>query len=61
VGVRGVLDATGIQQAMTLLELPASKRKEILRKSAEASVEALVYIPKVRKSEASREREHQGR
>ena len=54
VGVRGVLDATGIQQAMTFLELPASKRKEILRKSAAASVEALVYMHKVRRSGASR-------
>ncbi len=44
VGARGVLDATGIQQATTFLELLASKRKEILRKSAAASVEALLYI-----------------
>ena len=54
VGVRGVLDATGIQQAMAFLELPALKRKEILRKSATASVEALVYMHRVRKSGASR-------
>ena len=54
VGVRGVLDATGIQQVMTFLELPASKRKEILRKSAAVSVEALVYMHKVRRYRASR-------
>jgi hypothetical protein len=54
VGVRGVFDATGIQQAPTFLELPASKRKEILRKSAAASVEALVCMHKVRRSGASK-------
>jgi ribonuclease HI len=54
VGVRGVLDAAGIQQAMAFLELPAPKRKEILRTSATASVEALVYMHRVRKSGASR-------
>ena len=55
VGVRGVLDTTGIQQAMAFLELPALKRKEILRMSATASVEALVHMHRVRKSGASRE------
>ena len=50
---RVYLDAAGIQQAMTFLEIPASKRKEILRKSAAASVEALVYMHRVRKSGTS--------
>jgi hypothetical protein len=56
VGTCGVLDAAGIQQAMTFLEIPASKRKEMLRKSAAASVEALVYMHRVRKSGTSRGR-----
>ncbi len=54
VGTRVVLDATGIQEAMTFLEIPASKRKGILRKSAAASLEALVYMHRVRKSGATR-------
>jgi hypothetical protein len=54
VGTRGVLDATGIQEAMTFLEIPVSKRKGILRKSATASMEALLYMHRVRKSGASR-------
>jgi hypothetical protein len=57
VWVRGVLDATGIQKATTFLEGPASKLKllkEIFRKSAAASGEALVCLHKVRRSGASR-------
>ena len=54
VGVRGVVDAAGIQRAMAYLEIPASKRGGLLRKSAVASVEALAYMHKVRTSGASR-------
>ncbi len=56
VGVRGVVDARGSQQAMALLGLSRHRDgKEMLRKSeAEASVEALVYMHKVRRFEASR-------
>jgi len=54
VGVRGVVDAAGIQRAMAYLEIPTSKRGGLLRKSAVASVEALVYMHKVRTSGASR-------
>ncbi len=42
VGTRGVLDATGMQEPMTFLEIPMSKREGILRKSAAVSVDALV-------------------
>ncbi len=56
VGVRGILDAISIQQAKTFLELSASKRKDILlRKSAAASVKALVYIHKVKNKLEHRE------
>ncbi len=41
VGTRGVLDATGIRQAMAYMEVPASKRKDRFRILATASVEAL--------------------
>ena len=58
VGVRGVLDTEGIQRAMEFLEIPESKRGTLLRKTASASVEALVYMHKVRTSGATRASRH---
>ena len=54
VGVRGVIDAAGIQRAMHFMDIPAAKRQGLLRKSATASVDALAYIHKVRNSGASK-------
>ena len=54
VGVRGVVDATGIQHAMTFLGVPVAKRGGLVRRSAVASVESLVYMHRVRSSGASR-------
>ncbi len=45
---RGVMHVEGIQQAMAFMEVPAAKRKGLLRKSAAASVEALEYLHRVR-------------
>ena len=56
VGVRGVVDAEGIQRAMTILEVPPSKRQGLLRKSAVASVDSLVYMHRVRMSGTTRVR-----
>ncbi len=56
VGVRGVLHVEGIQQATAFMEVPAAKRKGLLRKSAVASVEALEYLHRVRRSGNARVR-----
>jgi len=56
VGVRGVLHVEGIEQAMAFMEVPAAKRKGLLRKSAVASVEALEYLHRVRRSGKDRVR-----
>ncbi len=40
----------GIQQAMAFMEIPVTKRKDLLRKSAVASAEALEYLHRVRSS-----------
>jgi hypothetical protein len=45
-----------IQQAMAFMELPAAKRKGLLRKSAVASAEALEYLHRVRRSGNARVR-----
>jgi hypothetical protein len=54
VGARGVLDADGIGKAMAFMEVPEQRRKDLLRKTAVASVEALVFMHRVRKSGNSR-------
>jgi hypothetical protein len=56
VEVCSVLDTMDIQQARTFLEPPESKQTKILRKSAAASVRALMYMHKVLKSGALRGR-----
>ena len=56
VGVRGVVDAEGIQRAMAILEVPPGKRQGLLRKSAVASVESLVNMHRVRISGVTRVR-----
>ncbi len=50
VGVKGFLHVESIEQAMAFMEVPATKRKGLLRKSAVASVEALEYLHRVRRS-----------
>jgi len=50
VGTRGVLDADGISKAMVFMEVPEQRRKDLLRRTAVASVEALVFMHRVRKS-----------
>ena len=49
VGTRGVLDADGISKAMVFMEVPEQRRKDLLRRTAVASVEALVFMHRVRK------------
>ena len=49
-GTRGVLDADGISKAMVFMEVPEQRRKVLLRRTAVASVEALVFMHRVRKS-----------
>ncbi len=46
----------GIQQAMAFMEVPAAKSKGLLRKSAVASVKALEYLHRVRRSGNTRVR-----
>ena len=46
----------GIQQAMEFIEVPVTKRKDLLLKSAVASAEALEYLHRVRSSGNSRVR-----
>ena len=46
----------GIEQAMAFMEVPAAKRKGLLRKSAVTSVEALEYLHRVRRSGKARVR-----
>ena len=50
VGVRGVLDVAGITHAADFLGVPMQKRQGLLRATAVASVEALEYLHRVRKS-----------
>jgi len=50
VGVRGVLDVAGITHAADFLGIPTQKRQGLLRATAVASVEALEYLHRVRKS-----------
>ena len=56
VGVRGVVDAAGLQRAMAFLGVPADKRCGLTRISDVASVESLVYMHRVRTTGASRTR-----
>ncbi len=46
----------GIEQALGFMEVPAAKRKGLLQKSAVASVEALEYLHRVRRSGKTRVR-----
>ncbi len=57
VGVRRVLHMEGIEQAMAFMDVPAAKRKGLLRKSAVASLEALEYLHRVRRSGKARVRD----
>ncbi len=50
IGTRGVLDADGISKAMVFMEVPEHRRKDLLRRTAVASVEALVFMHRDRKS-----------
>ncbi len=50
VGPRGVLDADGISKAMVFMEVPEQRRKDLLRRTAVASVKALVFMHRLRKS-----------
>ncbi len=50
VGTRGVLGTDGISKAMVFMEVPEQRRKDLLRRTAVASVEALVFMHRVRKS-----------
>ncbi len=46
----------GLQQDMAIMEVPVTKRKDLLRKSNVASVEALEYLHRVRRSGNARVR-----
>ncbi len=55
VGTLGVLEATGIRQAIMCMDALASECRGLLRISAMALVQALVYVRRNRKGEALRE------
>lgn len=50
-GVRGVLDTKGITAALAFLEIPRTRWRNLLRTTAVASVESLVFMHRVRRSE----------
>ncbi len=50
IGTRCVLDIDCISKAMAFMEIPEQRRKDRLRRTAVVSVEALVFMHRVRKS-----------
>jgi len=50
VGVRGILDATGIQRAFAFLDIPVQRRQGLLRTTAVASVQSFAFLHRVRQS-----------
>jgi len=50
VGIKGVVDATGIYTALDFLEVPANRRWKILQRTALASVESFQFMHRVRVS-----------
>ncbi len=48
-----MLDVGEVQNAMALMEFPASRKKDLLRKTEVDSAEALVHMHRVRNSRTS--------